>query len=161
MITKEQYFQGKPHSAAQEAAAERLLARADSLADEFHDTTLEPRQLCPNTGTEISGSKSGSGDGGFRLDTASTGSSHSSHKILYVQLPDGSWQKDPTRARAAVDRFDPGDLLDRWLDQFEDGQGGNSKLEEYGLYREAPEDTPGWCHLTDRAPHSNKRTFKP
>ena len=59
------------------------------------------------------------------------------------------------------EEYDPGDRLDTWLNDFEDGQGGNSKLEEYGLYREAPSATPNWVHLTTRPPHSGKRTFQP
>jgi len=47
---------------------------------------------------------------------------------------------------------------------------GNGKLDEtitdalleaHGLYREHPEATPGWCHLTTRAPKSGRRTFYP
>ena len=34
-------------------------------------------------------------------------------------------------------------------------------LEFHGLYREHPDDTVNWCHLTDRAPKSGRRTFKP
>lgn len=144
MITNEQYFQAKPHTKNHEDAADDLLTRVNALRDEFTLSTGHPRDLCPNTGTEISGSKAGQGDGGFRLQTATTGKGNSSHK-------EGK----------GVDDFDPRDLFDKWLDQFEDGKGGNSKLAEYDLYREDPASTPGWCHLTTRAPHSGKRTFQP
>lgn len=143
-MTNPQYFQAKPHTALHEEAADDLLKRRNALRSEWCDLTGREPPTCPNTGTEISGSKGGQGDGGFRMPTATTGKENSSHK----------------EARG-VDDFDPGDELDKWLNQFEDGKGGNSKLESYGLYREHPDDTPGWCHLTTRAPHSGHRTFKP
>ena len=61
----------------------------------------------------------------------------------------------------AVDVYDPSDRLDEWLDTFEHGDGDNTRLEQHGLYREAPASTPTWCHLTTRAPHSGRRTFAP
>lgn len=144
MITAGEYFGSKPYSGAQAARAADLLQRVNALVDEAESTGQFSRNKCPNTGTEISGSKGGSGDGGFRLPDSGTGSPNSSHKQA-----------------AAVDVYDGTNRLDAWLDQFEDGQGGNSKLEEYGLYREAPDATPGWCHLTTRAPGSGRRTFNP
>lgn len=144
MITAEQYFAGKPHTPEQEANAAELLKRNNALRADYEASTGKTLSNCPNTGTGISGSYHGQGDGGFRLQTATTGSDHSSHK----------------EARG-VDDFDPGDELDIWLDRFEDGAGGNSKLEEYGLYREHPSATHGWCHLSTRAPGSGHRTFYP
>lgn len=144
MITLTQYFAGKPHAPGLEAVADELLDKVNRLLAEAHDAGEFGRPVCPNTGSEISGSKGGSGDGGFRLSTATTGAATSSHK----------------EARA-VDVYDPGGRLDEWLDQFEHGVGDNSKLAEYGLYREAPSATPGWCHLSTRAPKSGRRTFNP
>lgn len=150
MITITQYFTNpttgelKPHTPAHEAAARDVLERREALRDEFRAETGRGLVICPNTGTEISGSKDGAGDGGFRLHNANTGSPNSSHKQAM-----------------AVDDYDPGNELDRWLDQFEDGRGGNSKLEQHGLYREHPDATPGWCHLTTRRPGSGRRTFVP
>lgn len=34
-------------------------------------------------------------------------------------------------------------------------------LEEWGLYLEHPDSTPGWCHLQVVAPGSGSRVFKP
>lgn len=152
MITTEQYFQAKPHSAAQELAAAYLLEKVNKLVTWAALGGFES-PVCPNTGTQISGSKGGQGDGGFRLDTATTGGAHSSHKVLYVQQADGTWREDPAHAQAGVDVFDPGDKLDRIL--------ADADLERFGLYREHPDSTPGWCHLTDRPPRSGKRTFVP
>jgi hypothetical protein len=144
VITLEQYFQAKPHAPEQAAAALDLLDRRNALREQFYAATGGIRDVCPNTGSEVSGSKGGAGDGGFRLQTSTTGRALSSHK----------------EARG-VDDYDPLDRFDRWLDMFEDGKGGNAKLEEHGLYREHPDDTPGWCHLTTRAPGFNHRTFHP
>lgn len=136
MITAEQYFQAKPHLPIHDAAAADLLARANALCARYEEETGEAVPACPNTGTQVSGSKGGDGDGGFRLATATTGREHSSHK----------------EARG-VDVFDPRGDLDGWVT--------DEILEQFGLYREHPDDTPGWCHLTTRAPASGHRTFHP
>jgi hypothetical protein len=143
MITPDQYF-GKPHSPAQATAAVDLLQRVNPLVDEAVAAGAFTRQTNPHTGCEINGSSGGDGDGGFRTPASTTGAPGSSHKEA-----------------KAVDVDDAGEALDTWLDQFEDGQGGNSKLEQYGLYREHPSATKGWCHLTTRAPASGHRTFMP
>ncbi|HEY6965854.1 MAG TPA: hypothetical protein VI229_00170 [Burkholderiales bacterium] len=150
MISAIEYFGYKPHTPQQASCALDLLDRVNGLRAEAFAAGV-PCPIDPDTGTEISGSKGGAGDGGFRLETATTGRGNSSHKILPAAKPAG----------AGVDCFDPTNALDGWLDQFEDGAGGNSKLEEYGLYREHPDSTPGWCHLTNRAPGSGHRTFQP
>ncbi len=136
MITTEQYFQAKPHTPEDDANAQHLLEAVNELLDEAQASGQFTRITCPNTGSEISGSKGGHGDGGFRLPTSTTGSDHSSHKEA-----------------KAVDVYDPGQALDEWLT--------DEKLEQYGLYREHPDSTPGWCHLTTRAPGSGHRTFYP
>lgn len=144
MIRLTEYFGSKPYSVAHEAAAQDLLNRVNALIDEAAEAAAFVRTIDPDTGTEISGSKGGSGDGGFRLPNATTGRQGSSHKEA-----------------KGVDCFDPDGDLDEWLDTFEQGGGRNSKLEEHGLYREAPTSTPTWCHLTTRAPGSGRRTFFP
>lgn len=144
MITQAQYFQAKPHTPEQADDADDLLKRRNALRSEWIDDTGKEPPVCPNTGTEVSGSKGGAGDGGFRLRGSTTGRSGSSHLDA-----------------KGVDDYDPDNEFDAWLDQWEDGHGGNSKLESYGLAREHPDDTPGWCHLTTRLPPSGKRTFKP
>lgn len=136
MITTEQYFQAKPHEPWHTANAIDLLRRVDVLCSEYEQDTGDKLPTCPNTGTEISGSAHGQGDGGFRLPTATTGRENSSHK----------------EARG-VDRYDPENKLDGWIT--------DAILERHGLYREHPDSTKGWCHLTTRAPHSGHRTFIP
>jgi hypothetical protein len=136
VITQEQYFAAKPHDGVDEGNADDLLTRVNALIDQFVLEGGGSRMKCPNTGTEISGSKSGHGDGGFRLATATTGKANSSHKQA-----------------KGVDVYDPYDTFDAWLT--------DEKLEQHGLYREHPSTTPTWTHLTTRAPESGHRTFWP
>ncbi len=131
-ITLDQYFQSKPHTPEQAEAATDLLGRVERLCAALAwDWPFDP-----DTGTSVSGSKGGQGDGGFRLMTATTGRTASSHK----------------EARG-VDVFDPKNELDDLIT--------DALLSAYGLYRESPESTIGWCHMTTRAPKSGHRTFIP
>ena len=133
MITSAQYFGAKPHTPQHEAAAEVLLLAVNTMLVEECGWDFP---CDPDTGTPISGAKDGNGDGGFRLPTATTGKAQSSHK----------------EARG-VDVFDPENRLDNALN--------DQILARHGLYREHPDSTPGWCHLTTRAPASNNRSFFP
>ena len=84
------------------------------------------------TGTMVSGQT----DGGWRPQECATGAPNSAHK----------------QARA-VDVADADGTLDGLIT--------DDALEDFGLYREAPESTRHWCHLTDRSPASGRRTFNP
>lgn len=53
----------------------------------------------------------------------------------------------------AIDLDDSWGEVDKWLT--------DAILAQYGLYREDPASTNGWCHLTTRSPRSGNRTFKP
>jgi hypothetical protein len=132
MITSNQYFAGKPHTAAHEKNFSELSSQVEAMLSYLGYTPPS----CPNTGTQISGSKGGSGDGGFRLQTATTGSGNSSHKEA-----------------KGIDIYDPMNTLDDMLT--------DEVLTKFNLYREAPESTIHWCHLTTRAPASGHRTFMP
>lgn len=88
----------------------------------------------PKRGDQISGNRGG--DGGFRLPDSQTGVAKSSHK-------EGK----------AVDIYDPGNDLDSWIT--------DSILTSVDLYREHPDSTAQWVHLTTRPPGSGKRTFFP
>ena len=136
MITAEQYFGSKPHSDEQLAVALNLLGRVNALIEEAVAGGEFSVAIDPDTGTQISGSKGGAGDGGFRLPGASTGAPNSSHKQAM-----------------AVDVYDPVGRLDNWIT--------DETLERHGLYREAPAHTFGWCHLSTRCPNSGRRTFTP
>jgi hypothetical protein len=145
VITVEQYFGGKPHLMAHTESCVTLLFSVNNLLDEYEHATGYKVPVDPDTGSQISGSKGGAGDGGFRLSTATTGRTGSSHKDAQ-----------------GVDVFDAENWLDDWLSKYDYDDGkGNTKLEEYGLYREHPNATKGWCHLTTRAPGSGRRTFYP
>jgi hypothetical protein len=132
MITSNQYFAGKPHNPIHENNFIDLIGRIEAMLSYLGYTP----PVCPNTGTQISGSKGGSGDGGFRLQTATTGSGNSSHKEA-----------------KGIDIYDPLNTLDDMLT--------DEVLTKFNLYREAPESTHNWCHLTTRAPASGHRTFLP
>jgi hypothetical protein len=140
MITLEQYFGEKINSP--DATPERIgragatIGLVNKLLSRAVAEGVYAEPIDADTGTQISGSHAGYGDGGFRLSTSKTGGPGSKH-----------------REGGAVDVYDPGDFLDDWLT--------NEILEEYGLYREAPESTPGWCHLQSISPHSGHRTFIP
>lgn len=86
----------------------------------------------PATGTYISGQKYG----GFRPQDCPQGAPTSSHK-----------------EGRGIDIYDPHNALDNWIT--------DARLEQFKLYREKPIATPGWCHLTDRAPGSGRRSFLP
>lgn len=144
MITAKQYFGQKPYSEFQKRSAEYLLSVVNRLIDEAAEAGIE-KEIDPDTGTQISGSKGGSGDGGFRSPDSKTGSPNSSHKQA-----------------KGIDIYDPHGKLDDWLSSFDyDGGYGNDMLELHNLYRESPNATPGWTHLTTRPPGSKRRTFTP
>lgn len=139
LIMLEQYFGSKINHP--DATPERkqnavaLLSKVNRMLDDAYDEGVKLGND-PDTGTQISGAKGGAGDGGFRLSTSSTGRPGSTHK-----------------EGLGIDIFDFNEALDNWLT--------NPKLEAYGLYREAPEATKGWCHLQSRPPRSGARTYYP
>ena|SRR3990167_2916360 len=135
MILTTHYFQ-KPHTPEEEKAAADLLASVNALCHEAQQAGVFDFGDDPDTGSPISGSQGGDGDGGFRTPGTRTGASGSAH-----------------RRALAVDVWDPSDKLDTWLT--------DAKLEAYGLYREDPDWTKGWVHLQSIAPGSGRRTFTP
>ena len=136
MITLQEYFNDKPQTTEYNLNALTLLYRVNNLLAAYATNTGTILQNNPATGNQISGNKNG--DGGFRLQTSTTGSSKSAHK-----------------QGMAVDIYDHGEHLDKWLDKCPDA------LIKYDLYREESASTPNWCHLGTRKPLSGKRTFKP
>jgi hypothetical protein len=139
MITVEQYFGPKIFHAdatiGRRANATVLLSRVNAALVWVSSQGYQ-NDIDPDTGTQISGSKGGAGDGGFRLQGATTGKKRSKHK-----------------EGLAVDVYDPLDLLD--------GLFTDAILAKFDLYREAPDATKGWIHLQSAAPTSGKRTFNP
>jgi len=114
-----------------EANADNLLEKVNALLEECIANGWIPR-VNPATGTLISGQM----NGGFRPQACPVGAPTSSHKT-----------------GEGVDIADVGNALDGMID--------DDMLERHGLYRESPEDTQNWVHLSTRAPRSGRRTFKP
>jgi hypothetical protein len=140
VINKTDYFGHKiTHPDAtdeRQANADALLQRVNDLLEHAAQEGAYDGQSDPDTGTQISGSRGGAGDGGFRLTTSATGAPGSAHK-----------------EGMGVDVYDPENRLDDWL--------SDDILALYDLYREHPSATPGWCHLQTRRPRSGRRTFHP
>lgn len=140
MISLNDYFGAKiTNSEATELMkmnAMNLLDHVNALLDEAKAAGFYNDLIDADTGTQISGTKGGSGDGGFRLANSTTGAIGSQHR----------------KARA-VDVFDPNNDLDGWIH--------DAILIRHGLYREAPDATPGWLHLQSVPPKSGRRTFNP
>lgn len=88
----------------------------------------------PKTETQISGNT----EGGFRPQGTATGKKFSAHK-----------------EGMAVDIYDPDNAIDNYI------TANHQILDTFNLYREHPSATPGWCHLSIRAPKSGRRTFYP
>lgn len=131
MITLAQYFIGREASLDVQDNARLLLDKVNTLLLAADSAGLD-LPINNKTRSRISGEN----EGGFRLQNCCQGSVLSSHK-------EGK----------GVDVYDPDGTLDAWLD--------DDKLETFSLYREHPDSTRGWCHLTTRAPHSGRRTFYP
>lgn len=88
----------------------------------------------PKTGTEISGSTYG----GFRPQDCGIGAPNSAHK-----------------QGLAVDLFDPKGEIDLYL------YNNQLLLDQYDIYIEHPDSTPGWSHWSIKKPGSGKRIFYP
>lgn len=136
MITMEEYV--GPHADSPDWTLERednaadLLLRVNALVEYLTTECGLISQVNPHTGTEVSGETFG----GFRPQDCCQGAPDSSHKT-----------------GKGVDKYDPQNSMDDMLN--------NEILERFDLYREHPNATLGWCHLTTRAPHSGNRTFLP
>lgn len=132
MITLDQYFAGYTNDPG---ITDDIRAAADLLLSYVNPLLSRTPFLVPTnpvTGSQVSGEK----DGGWRPQSCPIGAPNSAHK-----------------QGRAVDVYDPDGFLDDYLT--------DDLLAIYGLYREHPASTRGWCHLTDRAPPSGKRTFYP
>lgn len=134
-ITIRDYFGTKPHTDEHADNAVILLACVNALLTEYvaHGGVLHRD---PDTGTYISGSKGGAGDGGYRPSTTTTGKPGSAHKEAM-----------------ACDVCDADGKLDEWITR--------DILVRYQLFREATQWTPGWTHLQTRPPKSGNRSFNP
>jgi hypothetical protein len=134
-ITIADYFGTKPHTAEHTENAIELLRCVNAMFAEYV-TQGGILHKDPDTGTYISGSKGGAGDGGFRLPDSATGRQGSAHKEA-----------------KAVDPYDPDNRIDEWITR--------DILIKFGLWREARQHSPGWVHLQTREPKSHMRSFNP
>lgn len=113
------------------SVAELFLDKVNDLLECMHDCGLT-LHINPQTNSLISGTT----NGGFRPLDCKVGAPNSSHKL-----------------GRGVDIADVGNHLDAWIN--------DEILEKFGLYREHPDDTENWLHLSDKPPKSGRRTFKP
>lgn len=135
MITIDEYFGrwiNHPDATPERKAnAAFLLDRVNRLLAKALANGVSMREN-PHTECCVSGNTYG----GFRPQDCPQGAMHSSHK-----------------EGAAVDIYDPKNELDNFVT--------DALLEECELYREHPDSTPGWLHLSYRKPKSGHRTFLP
>ncbi len=133
-ISLADYFAGWPGhpdiTAEHRANAEAMLILVNALLLELSTSYRVIMHINPTTGSLVSGQL----NGGWRPHDCPEGAPHSSHK----------------KGRG-VDVYDPDGNIDATIT--------DDLLKKHGLYREHPAQTKHWCHLTDRAPGSGKRTF--
>ena len=135
MITLSQYIgihkKSPDWTPERTANAVILLGRVNAMLDYLSGVGVH-LPINPATGSQISGQTFG----GFRPQDCPQGAPGSSHK-----------------QGQGVDIYDPQDDIDRAIN--------DALLERFDLYREHPDSTKTWCHLTTRAPRSGRRTFQP
>ena len=135
MITLSQYIgihkKSPDWTPERTANAVILLGRVNAMLDYLSGVGVK-LPINPATGSQISGQTFG----GFRPQNCPQGAPSSSHK-----------------QGQGVDIYDPQNDIDRSID--------DALLERFDLYREHPDSTNTWGHLTTRAPRSGRRTFQP
>lgn len=135
VITSQQYFgiwMFHPDATPERMInANELLGRVERVMDRLEEMGVVFRTN-PATKSQVSGQTFG----GFRPQDCPQGAPNSSHK-------EGQ----------AVDIYDPFNEID--------GVITDDLLTQFDLYREHPDSTPNWCHLTTRPPHSGHRSFLP
>lgn len=138
MITIEQYFGAKDHPFEHTSNATKLLIKVNRLLAIAQNDGGYHNWIDPDTGTQISGAKGGSGDGAYRLPNSKTGASSSSHKT-----GDG------------IDIYDNLRILAQWCVHNTDA------MDKCGLWAEDFRWTNGWVHLQAKPPASGKRIYIP
>jgi hypothetical protein len=138
MITHAQYFGAKQFTEQQAENCDALIESVNKCLDFAAQDKAYFYYIDPDTGTQISGAKGGSGDGGFRAPDSKTGAKTSSHKNAN-----------------GVDVYDPARALAAWC------VANPQVLAALGLYIEDPRWTPGWVHFQRVAPGSGKRIYVP
>lgn len=138
MITTSQYFGAKQHTDEHLSNAIELLRHVNAFLEEAAAAGAYGNWIDPDTGTQISGAKGGSGDGGFRSPDSTTGAPLSKH-----------------RNAEAIDIYDPDRILAQWIIT------NKERLAIHGLWIEDPRWSPVWLHLQSVPPKSGKRIFIP
>jgi len=130
-ITLEHYFRDFEYNQEQAQNAVELCRRVNHLLSYAEECGVNLK-LNKKTGSLISGEKYG----GFRPLDCPIGAEKSAHKQAM-----------------AVDIYDPENALDIWLN--------DAILIKFDLYREHPDHTNSWAHLSTKEPRSKRRTFIP
>lgn len=137
MITLSQYagkWRTSPDwNADVEANALRLLTSVNALEAEMARMGVRFPDN-PATRSGISGSLYG----GFRPQACPIGAEKSNHK-----------------QGKAVDRYDPGNMIDDWLMAHQD------RMAVHGIWIESPDNTDGWSHWQSVPPNSGNRVYRP
>ena len=113
--------------------ANKLLDAANKLMDCMSAYGID-FLINPTTNSNVSGQTLG----GFRPQSCTIGAPLSNHK-----------------EGLAIDIHDPINAIDNWLLQNQD------KLEQFGIYIEAPTSTIGWSHWSIKPPKSGRHVFQP
>jgi len=137
-ITSTQYFLGKPHPIEHDSNAASLLGSVNALLYEAARAGAYEYEIDPDTNSQISGARGGSGDGGYRLPDTTTGAPSSTH-----------------REANGGDVYDPMRTLATWCVANPD------RLAAHGLWCEDFRWTPVWCHFQRVPPRSGKRIYIP
>ena len=140
MITKTHYFGTKPYPFDHGHNAALLLGRVNAFLWDCAELGYYHYEIDPDTEIMISGSKDGSGDGGYRLASSKTGARRSKHKFGH-----------------GIDICD----TKRLLAAFCISKLGRELMQKHNLYMENPRWTPVWCHLQDVHPLSRMRVYRP
>lgn len=138
MITKSHYFGAKSYPVSHGENTEKLLHAVNALLHDAVNAGVYDYWIAPDTQTQISGERGGSGDGGYRLPESKTGPKGSAHRV-----------------GRAIDVYDPERKLAAWCIK------NKAALAKHGLYIEDPRWTPGWVHVQDISPESGKRVYIP
>jgi len=142
MINTLQYFRSKVHPPEHEANGVKLLAQVNLCLHKANEDGVYDYWIDPDTNSQISGAKGGSGDGGYRAADSRTGGATSAHRIA-----------------SAVDVFDPERKLAQWCVK------NKAALVELGLWCEDFRWTyahkASWVHLQCVQPKSGKRIYIP
>lgn len=138
MILLLQYFGKKSHPIEHDANANILLAQVNLCLHKAEQDGCYDGWIDPDTNSQISGSRGGSGDGGYRTPDSRTGGPTSSH-----------------REAKGVDVYDPDRILAQWCEDNKD------MLRKLGLYCEDFRWTPGWVHFQTRPSRSGHVVYIP